>query len=114
MCHLCTKTDRRTVVIRAEEKIIKKNQISFCEILRNKNYYARIQPKRFHFNGNTIGFLNRFKVILGTTIKVPGESTLDGCSSPHRISATESKFETIFQGSSSILDTKVRNTDLAF
>ena len=33
-----------------------KNRIFFCNILRNKYCYAKGPPKRFHLNGNTVGF----------------------------------------------------------
>ena len=33
-----------------------KSQISFCKILKNKWYHAKVLPKRFHLNGHTIGF----------------------------------------------------------
>lgn len=37
-------------------EIPKKFQISFYKILRNKQYYVKILPKRFRLNGKTIGF----------------------------------------------------------
>ena len=33
-----------------------KSQISFCKILKNKWYHAKVLLKRFHLNGHTIGF----------------------------------------------------------
>ena len=29
---------------------------SFCKILKNKWYHAKVLPKRFYLNGHTIGF----------------------------------------------------------
>ena len=37
-------------------EIPKKFKISFYKILRNKQYYVKILPKRFRLNGKTIGF----------------------------------------------------------
>ena len=39
-----------------KKKIHKKFQISFCKILKNKWYHAKVLLKRFHLNGHTIGF----------------------------------------------------------
>ena len=33
-----------------------KSQISFCKILKNKWYHAKVLLKRFQLNGHTIGF----------------------------------------------------------
>ena len=35
---------------------LKKSQILFCKILKNKWYHAKVLPKRFHLNSHTIGF----------------------------------------------------------
>lgn len=37
-------------------EIHKKFQISFCKILRNKQYYVNILPKRVRLKGKTVGF----------------------------------------------------------
>ena len=31
-------------------------QISFCEILKNKQHHVKVQAERFHLNGHIIGF----------------------------------------------------------
>ena len=36
--------------------IQEKFQISFCKILKSKQYHTKALPKRFHLNGHTIGF----------------------------------------------------------
>ena len=35
---------------------LKNFQISFCKILKNKWYHVKVPLKRFHLNGNNIGF----------------------------------------------------------
>ena len=40
----------------AKHQNSKKSQISFCKILKNKWYRAKVLLKRFHLNGHTIGF----------------------------------------------------------
>ena len=37
-------------------QIPRKSRISFCKILKNKWYHAKVLLKRFHLNGHTIGF----------------------------------------------------------
>ena len=50
----------------------------FCKILRIKQHYAKVLPKRFHLNGNTIGFRPRNKKLeLHTKYMIPCESTAE-------------------------------------
>ena len=37
-------------------KVQEKSRISYCKILKNKCYHAKVLLKRFHLNGHTIGF----------------------------------------------------------
>ena len=37
-------------------KVKSLQKIHVCKILRIKQHYAKVLPKRFHLNGNTIGF----------------------------------------------------------
>ena len=43
-------------------KIDIKSQNSFCKILKNKWYHAKVLLKRFHLNGDTIGFCQQIQV----------------------------------------------------
>ena len=41
----------------------KKIQISFSRILRNKQYFAKVLPMRFHLNGNIVGLRPQVKML---------------------------------------------------
>ena len=52
-----------------------KSQISFCKILKNKWYHAKVLLKRFHLNGHTIGFhqqMQKLEPTLQFSITDPG------------------------------------------
>ena len=55
-------------------KIHEKSQISFCKILKNKWYQAKILPKRFHLNGHTIGFCQQTQKLVDS-----GNEMVDMC-----------------------------------
>ena len=51
-----------SLLLLAKEKIHKNIQIELCNILRERPHCAKVLPKQFHLNGNTIQhFVDRFK-----------------------------------------------------
>ena len=78
----------------ANTKNLEKYKISFCKILKNKWYQAKVLLKRFHLNGHTIGFCQQTQKL---EQMAPCKSTAEEVSfewSHHRISSTDSKVRT--------------------
>ena len=54
-----------------QKENLKKAQISFCIILKNQFYYAKVLPKRINSNGHTIGLFPHVSIIDSGIERVP-------------------------------------------